>query len=311
MDLAIRHLLACTAVILTACGESKTPSGTAAIEGETPATKAGATFVEEAKAMAQKALDSVEKVEWKAWKNKLTQADLSQAKKVLDGIDLPAARTKYDELAAALAKKDYVQAEFYAKQFDELMSSDVAGRTIGFLKLKAEKGTDAAVAAVKDYLNTPGLGESSRQLGEKMLVHLQSVEQDQIEGVLCFVVYYAVDSKVEIKGPHGQNMAAILAVAAVTTGFDAYDLHTKEGMELSDAIFKSTGTNKDKATKAWNEIVAASKKGAGALKDGVSSGDLPTDASQGFKALVELGKKILAEKEESGVTTGEPPAKQP
>ncbi|HSI62274.1 MAG TPA: hypothetical protein VLE43_04125, partial [Candidatus Saccharimonadia bacterium] len=90
MDLAIRHLLACTAVILTACGESKTPSGTVSTEGESSSTKAGVTFTEEAKTMAQKAIDSVKKVEWEAWRNKLTQADLSQAKKALDGVDLSA-----------------------------------------------------------------------------------------------------------------------------------------------------------------------------------------------------------------------------
>ena len=311
MDLAIRHLLACTAVILTACGESKTPSGTVSTEGESSSTKVGVTFAEEAKTMAQKAIDSVKKVEWEAWRNKLTQADLSQAKKALDGVDLSAAKAKYDELAGALAKKDYVQAEFYAKQFDELMSSDVAGKTIEFLKVESEKGTEAAIKAVKEYLNTPGLGESSRKSGEKLLGYFQSVDRGDVEGILFWATFYIVRSKVPINDPHMQDAVAMLAASAIPRGFHAYDLHTKEGMELSDAIFKSMGTNEQEATKTWNEIVAASKKGAGALEDGVSSGELSTDAKRGFNALLELGKMFLAEEKKSDATKSESSAKQP
>jgi hypothetical protein len=260
----LRLLLPLGVFVLSSCGESKAPHETT---GATESTSTGMSLVEEAKTLAEKTINKVETLDWESWKNKLTQVDLSQAKKALDGIDISAAKAKYDELAGALARKDYVQAEFYAKQFDALLSSDVAGRTIEFLKLESEKGTDAAITAVREYLNTPGLGQSSKEFGEKMLAHLQSVEQKQVEGVLCFIVYYAVDSKVRIEGPHGQNLAAVLAVAAVSTGFDAYDLHAKEGVELSEAILRTLGTNKNDATKAWNEIVQASKKGVNDIKE--------------------------------------------
>jgi hypothetical protein len=269
MDLAIRHLLACTAVILTACGESKAPSGTTSTEGESPSSaKAGVTIIDEAKAMAQKAIESVNKVEWEAWKDKLTQADLSQAKKALEGVDLAAAKTRYEELAAALGKKDYAQAEFYAKKLDELLTSDLISKSIEFLKMESEKGTDAAIKAVKDYIATPGLTESGRQFGEKMLGYFQSVEVNRgdVEGVLFWTTFYIVRSQVPINDPHLQDAAAMLAASAIPRGFHAYDLHTKEGVELSDAILRSLGSNKGEAAKVWNDLVQAGRKSVDGIK---------------------------------------------
>lgn len=279
------------ALVLSSCGESNAPSAA----GDSSGSPGEPSLVTKAKDLTHEAITSVEKLDWEGFKNKITQADLTEAKKALNGIDISAAKAKYDELAEALTKKDYVQAEFYAKQFDTLLSSDVAGRAIEFLKLESEKGTDAAIKAVREYLNTPGLGQSSREFGEKMLGCLQSVEQEQVEVVLCFIVYHAVDSKIQTSDPHLKHLPAHLAVIAVSKGFDAYDLHTKEGMELSDAIIKSLGMNKEEAATAWNDIVAASKKGTEAVKNELSKEGTAEKFKNGLNSLVESGKKLLSE----------------
>jgi len=75
-----------------------------------------------------------------------------------------------------------------------------------------------------------------------------------------------VRSQIPIDDPHLKDAAATLAASAIPRGFHAYDLHTKEGVEISDAILRSLGSNQDEAAKAWSEIVQAGKKGVDGIK---------------------------------------------
>ncbi|QIF01114.1 hypothetical protein [Roseimicrobium sp. ORNL1] len=252
------------ALMLSSCGESKAPSAS----GDSSTSSGETSLVAKARELTRGALASVEKLDWDGFKNKLTEVDLSNAKKALEGVDLAAAKTRYDELALALSKKDYAQAEFYAKKLDELLASDLVSKSIEFLKVESEKGSDAAIQAVKAYIDTPGLRQSSKEFGEKMLGYFQSVEvnRDDVEGVLFWATFYIVRSHVPINDSHLQDAVAMLAASAIPRGFHAYDLHTKEGVELSDAILRSLGSNKDDAGKIWNEIVKAGRKGVDNIK---------------------------------------------
>lgn len=260
----LRSLSLLAALLLSACGESNVPPAT----GDQSTATEKPSLMEQAKALTKETIAGVEKFDWNGLKNKITEVDLSGAKKALEGIDLTAAKIQYDELAAALGKKDYVRAEFYAKKLDALLASDTISKSIGFLKVESEKGTDAAIKAVQEYISTPGLAESNKQFGEKMLGYFQSVEmdRDEVEGVLFLATYYVVRSKVPIDDPRLQDAVARLAASAIPRGFHAYDLHTKEGVELSDAILESLGSNKDEADRAWNEIVQAGKNGVEGIK---------------------------------------------
>jgi hypothetical protein len=224
--------------------------------------------MEKAKELTRETISGVEKLDWNGLKSKITEVDLSGAKKALEGIDLATAKAQYDELAAALSKKDYAKAEFYARKLDALLTSDLVSKSIEFLKLESEKGSDAAIKAVKEYINTPGLAESSKQFGEKMLGYFQSVEVNRgdVEGVLFWATFYIVRSQIPINDPHLQDAAAMLAASAIPRGFHAYDLHTKEGVELSDAILRSLGSNQDQAANVWNDLVQAGKKGVADIK---------------------------------------------
>jgi hypothetical protein len=260
----LRPLSLLAVLLLSACGESHAPSAT----GDQSISKEKTSLMEKAKELTRETIAGVEKVDWNGLKSRITEVDLSGAKKALEGIDLAAAKAQYDELAAALSKKDYAKAEYYAKKLDELLTSDLVSKSIEFLKVESEKGTEAAIEAVKEYISTPGLTEGSKQFGEKMLGYFQSVEvkRGDVETVLFWATFYIVRSQIPINDPHLQDAAAMLAASAIPRGFHAYDLHTKEGVGLSDAILRSLGSNQDEAAKVWDDLVQAGKKGVADIK---------------------------------------------
>lgn len=263
---------------LTSCGESKAPA-TPSSEATPPSEP---SLIKKARELARKGIASVEALDWTALQSRITAEGLSIAKQALDGVDLAAAKARYDELAAALAANDYVKASFYAQKLDALLSSELVSKSVEFLKVESEAGADAARKAVEEYLLTPNLSENARLFGKQMLSYFQSIKADRgdMEKVLFWATYYVVRSSLPGPDSHLQNALAGIAASAIPRGFHAYDLHTKEGVELSEAILRSWGTDKKGAEDFWNGLVRAGKKGVGELQKALGTEPAPAEAQK-------------------------------
>jgi hypothetical protein len=133
------------------------------------------------------------------------------AEKQLEALGLQLMPDELSKLQSALKDNAFKQAEEHARKLDELLGSDSLKYCLEVLKLQATSGTDAAVAAMQKYIETPGLKSDARRVGEEILGVLKSVKRDDAVAIVSLVVYLSLESKMS----HGA--APVAAMAGMVT----------------------------------------------------------------------------------------------
>ncbi len=135
----------------------------------------------------------------------------SAAEKQLEALGLKIMPDELSKLQSALKDNAFKQAEEHARKLDELLGSDSLKYCLEVLKLQATSGTDAAVASVQKYIETPGLKAEARKVGEEILGVLKSVKRDDAVAIVTLVAFLSLEQKM------GHGAAPAAAVAGMVT----------------------------------------------------------------------------------------------
>lgn len=149
-----------------------------------------------------------------------------EARRAFEKLDLSTLQKPVADLLAAIEKGDFALARTLSTKVDEMLNSDVVGKTVAFLEIKVVKGAEDAVKAIDDYLKSPELSAAKREFFSRLKTAIHAPETKRtIE-----VVGYAICFGCEIQyGPRGAILPALIIGAL---------FNEKDGLLKEYGIFK-------------------------------------------------------------------------
>jgi hypothetical protein len=198
MNLFSRYLLWVTAAHALGCAslsQAQTPTPPSA---DTGAGKPNAPTTDALFGLLQEQLKRVDQ-DAAMLKEQFAKLDLALLKKHLEGI------------LEAVQKGDYAKAQVLALSLDKVIGTDTLGRSFGILKMRAEKGTAATIAAIQEYLSRPNITPEERKLFEGLMAALQTAGGEDSKAFVHSAIVLACKDK--LGDEQGQLLAALVTAA--------------------------------------------------------------------------------------------------
>jgi hypothetical protein len=142
---------------------------------------------------------------------KRVDQDAAMLREQFAKLDLPLLKKQFEGILEAVQKGDYNKAQQIALSMDKALGTDTLARSLGILKMRAEKGAEATLAAIKEYLSRPNITPEERKLFEGLMVALETAGSDDSKAFVHSTIVLACKDK--LGNEQGQLLAALVISA--------------------------------------------------------------------------------------------------